>query len=196
MPVGANEPVRVEARIIAATNKSLAERVEAGLFRDDLFYRLNVVTLKLPPLRDRREDIPELVSVLLAKHAARLGKHVQGVDNATIRGLMSASWRGNVRELDNALERAMILADGPVLTWADFPPELVGPADGGGPGPGDGDGPDGDSDDLRSALDRFERAHIRRVLDRCGGDKREAARRLGLGLSSLYRKLEELGIRL
>ena len=109
------------------------------------------------------------------------------IDNATIRRLSAAPWKGNVRELDNALERAMILAEGPVLTWSDFPPELVGPAG----DDGRGDGPD--ADDLRAALDRFERAHIRRVLDHCSGDKREAARRLGLGLSSLYRKLDESG---
>ncbi len=142
---------------------------------------------RLPALRDRREDIPELIRVLLSRHADRMGKPPVLVDNATVRRLSSAAWKGNVRELDNALERAMILAEGPVLTWSDFPPELVGP-------PGDdGTADDPDADDLRAALDRFERAHIRRVLDRCGGDKREAARRLGFGLSSLYRKLDESG---
>ena len=107
---------------MAATNKDLAAEVAAGRFRADLYYRLNVVSIHLPPLRDRREDIPELVAVLLARHARRLGKRVDGVDNATIRGLMAAPWKGNVRELDNALERAVILADGPILTPDDFPP--------------------------------------------------------------------------
>ena len=96
----------------------------------DLFYRLNVVSIHLPPLRDRREDIPELVSILLAKHAKSLGKRVDGVDNATIRGLMSAAWIGNVRELDNALERAVILSEGPILTPDDFPAGLIALPDG------------------------------------------------------------------
>ena len=113
LPVGATRPVSFQARLVTATNKDLLAEVAAGRFREDLYYRLNVVSIHLPPLRDRREDIPELVSVLLAKHAARLGKHVQGVDNATVRGLMAAPWKGNVRELDNALERAVILGDGP-----------------------------------------------------------------------------------
>ena len=107
---------------MTATNKDLAAEVAAERFREDLYYRLNVVSIHLPPLRDRREDIPELVSVLLARHAGRLGKRVDGVDNATIRGLMAAPWRGNVRELDNALERAVILGEGPILNPDDFPP--------------------------------------------------------------------------
>ena len=122
LPVGASRTVAVEARVVAATNKDLPAEAAAHRFRADLYYRLNVVTIAMPPLRDRREDIPELVAVLLARHARRLGKPVDGVDNATIRGLMAAPWRGNVRELDNALERAVILGDGPILTPDDFPP--------------------------------------------------------------------------
>ncbi len=182
LAVGATKPSSVAARVVAATNKDLPSEVAAGRFRADLFYRLDVVAIRTPPLRDRPEDIPELVSALLARHARSLGKRVDGVDNATIRRLMTAPWKGNVRELDNALERAVILADGPILTPADFPGDLMGEA----PGPGSESG-----DDLRSALALAERRHIRRVLSQCGGDKREAARRLGLGLSSLYRKLED-----
>jgi DNA-binding NtrC family response regulator len=183
LPIGATRPVSFRARLVTATNKDLLAEVAAGRFREDLYYRLNVVSIQLPPLRDRREDIPELVAVLLAKHTARLGKHVQGVDNATVRGLMAAPWKGNVRELDNALERAVILADGPILTPDDLPPGLMilNDADGG-----------STFDDLRAAVREYERHHIRRVLKDCGDDKREAARRLGLGLSSLYRRLEEL----
>jgi DNA-binding NtrC family response regulator len=183
LPIGATRPVTFHARLVTATNKDLLAEVAASRFREDLYYRLNVVSIHVPPLRDRREDIPELVSVLLAKHAARLGKHVQGVDNATIRGLMAASWKGNVRELDNALERAVILSDGPTLTPDDFPPGLMIETE----------MESGTSlDNLRAAVREYERHHIRRVLHSCGDDKREAARRLGLGLSSLYRKLEEL----
>jgi DNA-binding NtrC family response regulator len=182
LPVGATRSIAIGARVLAATNKDLAAEVDGGRFRADLYYRLNVVSIGLPPLRDRREDIPDLVAVLIARHAGRLGRPAAGVEGAVIRGLSAAAWRGNVRELDNALERAMILAETPVLTPDDFPAELMGePAD------------TGDADDLRSALDRFEKAHVRRVLELCGGDKREAARRLGLGLSSLYRKLDESG---
>ena len=133
-------------------------------------------------MRDRRDDIPDLIAVLLDRHARVLGKRVDGVDNATVRALTAAPWKGNVRELGNALERAIILGDGPTLTLADFPADLASPNEA---------NPDPAGDDLRAALDHFERQHIRRVLDRSGGDKKEAARRLGLGLSSLYRKLED-----
>ncbi len=180
LPIGATRPEPIAARIVAATNKDLVAEVAAGRFRADLYYRLNVVAVHLPPLRDRRDDIPDLIAVLLDRHARDLGKRVDGVDNAAVRRLSAAPWRGNIRELDNALERAVILGDGPTLTVDDFPAELVA-----------ADSPDESGDDLRAALDRFERQHIRRVLDRSGGDKREAARRLNLGLSSLYRKLED-----
>ena len=184
LPVGANRAIEFHARIVAATNKDLLEESEAGRFRSDLYYRLNVVTIALPPLRERPEDIPALISVLLAKHAKRQRKRVDGVDNETIRRLMAAPWKGNVRELDNALERAVILTEGTILTPGDFPAELMGTA-----AAGFVDG--GDEEDLRTLLGRFERQHLLRVIERCGGDKKEAARRLGLGLSSLYRKLEE-----
>ena len=149
-----------------------------GRFRADLFSRLNVVTIPLPPLRDRPEDVPELIAALLERHAREQGRPIATIDNATIRRLMAAPWPGNVRELSNALERAVLLADGPALSAADFPAELLGPP----PDPGD---------DLRAAVATFERRHIARVLEASGGDKREAARRLGMGLSSLYRKLDE-----
>jgi DNA-binding NtrC family response regulator len=186
LPIGATRPVSFHARLVTATNKDLSAEVAVGRFREDLYYRLNVVTIHMPPLRDRREDIPELVSFLLAKHAARLGKHVQGVDNSTVRGLMAAAWKGNVRELDNALERAVILGDGPILTPDDFPPGLM-------PEHETENGTTGDN--LRAAVREYEWHHIQRVLKECADDKREAARRLGLGLSSLYRKLEELDSR-
>jgi DNA-binding NtrC family response regulator len=185
LPVGATRPISFQARLLTATNKDLPSEVAADRFRADLYYRLNVVTIHLPPLRDRREDIPELVAALLTKHCRNLGKRVDGVDNATVRGLMAATWTGNVRELDNALERAVILSEGSILTPDDFPPGLIVDSD-----------PDGSGDNLRSALRDYERQHIQRVLRDCSDDKRETARRLGLGLSSLYRKLEELGIRL
>ena len=180
LPVGATRAIAVGARVLAATNKDLLSEVAAGRFRADLFYRLDVVNIAMPPLRERPEDVPDLVVALLDKHVKAMGKRVDAVDNAAMRRLTMAPWRGNVRELDNALERAVILADGSILTPGDFPTDLMG--DPSAPDPGD---------DLRMTLARAEKLHIRRVLAECGGDKREAARRLNLGLSSLYRKLED-----
>jgi DNA-binding NtrC family response regulator len=181
-PVGADEPVRVEARVLAATNKDLPRAVEEGRFREDLYYRLNVVRITLPPLRERREDIPELVEFLLAKHARALGKRITGVTHETMQVLLACPWKGNVRELDNALQRAVILGEGPLITPADLPPDLA-------PSAGD----PALVDDLGEAVRRFERLHIARIL-RQTPDKKEAAQRLGVGLSSLYRKIAELGI--
>ncbi len=181
-PVGANEPVRVEARILAATNKDLAREVAEGRFREDLYYRLNVVSIQLPPLRERREDIPDLVEFLLARHARSVGKKVTGVSHEAMQLLLAHPWKGNVRELDNALQRAVILGEGPLVTPADLPPDLA-------PQPADPFG----VDDLGTAVERFERLHIERMLRNCP-DKREAAKRLGIGLSSLYRKIEQYGI--
>jgi DNA-binding NtrC family response regulator len=186
LPVGADEPVRVEARVLAASNKDLLREVEAGRFRDDLYYRLNVVCIPIPPLRERREDIPDLVEALLARHARQLGKRIRGVSHEAMQLLMAGRWRGNVRELDNALQRAVILGEGPLITPADLPPDLAA-------------GPPGCAsdavlvDDLSEAVKRFEKQHIERVL-RQTPDKKEAARRLGMGLSSLYRRIGELGI--
>jgi DNA-binding NtrC family response regulator len=182
LPVGAHEQIAVEARVITATNKQLAKEVEAGRFREDLFYRLNVVCITLPPLRERREDIPDLIEFLLAKHARALGKPVRGVSHEAMQLLMACPWKGNVRELENALQRAVILGEGPLLTPADLPPDLA---------------PQTDDphlvDDLGEAVRRFEKQHIERVLRRIP-DKKEAARLLGVGLSSLYRRIAELGI--
>lgn len=182
LPVGAAEPVRVSARIIASTTRDLEKEVSEGRFQEDLFYRLNGVKIRIPPLRERLDDVPELVEFFLAKHTAALGKRVTGVSSETMRLLMSARWKGNVRELDNALQRAVIMCEGTQIEPKDLPPDLLGvgrllP----------------DTDDLRSALRHYERLHISRVL-RQWPDKREAAKRLRLGLSSLYRKIEDLGL--
>jgi DNA-binding NtrC family response regulator len=182
LPVGANEPIRVDARILAATNKDLWKEVEQGRFREDVYYRLNVVSVHLPPLRDRRDDIPDLVEYLLAKHARELGKPIAGVSHEAMQLLRAGLWRGNVRELDNALQRAVILGEGPLLTPADLPPDLA-------PAAGD----PSVVDELEQAVDRFKRLHIERML-RQTPDKRDAAKRLNVGLSSLYRMIAELGI--
>lgn len=181
-PVGANEPVRVKARVLAATNKDLRRETEEGRFREDLFYRLNVVSIRVPALRERREDIPELVEHLLRRHAHALDKRITGVSHETMQVLLACRWKGNVRELDNALQRAVILGEGPLITPADLPPDLAPVAN-----------DPALVDDLSEAVRRFERQHIERIL-RQAPDKKEASRRLGMGLSSLYRKIAELGI--
>jgi len=182
VPLGEMEPQKTAARIIASTTRDLTNEVSEGRFQEDLFYRLNGVKLRIPPLRERLDDIPELVDAFLAKHTSRMGKRVGGVDSETMRLLMSARWKGNVRQLDNAIERAVIMCDAEQIRPRDLPPDLLGvghllPA----------------TDDLRSAREHYERLHISRVLRQCP-DKREAAKRLRLGLSSLYRKIEDLGI--
>ncbi len=162
------------------------DEVEAGRFREDLYYRLNVIELRIPPLRERREDIPLLVEHLIRRHNQELKKVYKGVNNATMKLLMSLPWKGNVRELDNVLERATILGNGEWITPADLPrgeaQEKVSLMS--------------FSDNLKEALQAYEKSHIEHVLKRLDGDKKSAAETLGVSLSSLYRKLEELDIHL
>ena len=184
LPVGGTTPRTIDVRIIAASNQDLAAMVAAGTFREDLYYRLNVVEIHLPPLRERREDIPVLVEHFVRRHNRELKRAYRGVDNASLKLLMSHPWKGNVRELDNVIEHAMILGDGEWITATDLPRpfrqgEVATPAVG---------------DDLRDALRVYERIHIETVLRRSAGDKRQAADKLGLSLSSLYRKMNDLGI--
>jgi DNA-binding NtrC family response regulator len=185
LPVGASEPVRVEVRVLAASNRDLRKMADEGMFREDLYYRLAVVEIHLPALRDRREDIPALIEYLVRRHNRDMKRTYRGVDNATMKILLGQPWRGNIRELDNAIEHAMIVGSGEWVTPADLPRNVqrdVAP----------NDVPQGD--DLREALRAYERVHIENVLRRTSGDKRAAADRLGLSLSSLYRKIDELGI--
>ena len=182
MPVGANESLKVEARILAATNKDLPKEVAAGRFRQDLYYRLNVVSITLPPLRERREDLPLLVDTLLSKHAQALGKRFNGLSHEAMQIVMSHPWMGNIRELDNAIQRAVILGEGPLVLTSDLPTDLaIRPID------------SSYIENLNSAVERFEKMHIERIL-RLWPDKKDAAKRLGIGLSSLYRKIEQYGI--
>jgi two-component system response regulator PilR (NtrC family) len=182
LPVGATTPIKVNVRIIAASNKNLKEEVDAGRFRDDLYYRLNVFEIHIPPLRKRLEDIPALVEHLIARHNGEMNTSYKGVDSSTMRVLMSLPWRGNIRELDNVLERAMILGNGEWIRPADLP----------------GQANNGDNamaeDNLVRAIELYEKAHIERTLGKTAGDKIRAAELLGLSLSTLYRKIEKLGI--
>lgn len=184
MPIGGTEPYQVQCRIITSSSEDLLRLVGDGTFQEDLFYRLDGVKIRIPPLRERLDDIPELVDHFIAKHSKALRKRVISATSETIRLLMAAQWKGNVRQLDNAIERAVIMCDGTQIEPTDLPPDLLGMGQ-----------PLPDTDDLRSALRHYERLHITRVL-RQWPDKREAAKRLKLGLSSLYRKIEELNIEL
>lgn len=182
LPVGSTNPVPVDVRIIASTNRDLKKECEAARFREDLYYRLNVVGLHIPPLRERREDIPLLVEHLIKRHNLEMKRNYKGVDNAIMRIFMAMPWKGNVRELDNVLERAMIMGNGEWITPADLP----------GQQPADREA--FLEDNLNEALQGYERIHIEKVLEKTEGDKKRAAELLGLSLSTLYRKLERLGI--
>ena len=188
LPVGATTPVKVDVRLIAATNRDLPSMCAEGGFREDLYYRLNVFNIHLPALRERREDIPALIEFFIQRHRREMKRPFQGIDNATLKLLMAQPWKGNVRELDNAIEHAMIVGEGDWITLADLPRSLRGK--------GDGASEVVVGDDLRDALRAYEKIHIESVLRRTGNDKRAAAEKLGLSLSSLYRKVEELGIHL
>jgi DNA-binding NtrC family response regulator len=182
--VGDTKPRKVNIRIIAATNRDLPEMVADEEFREDLYYRLAVVTLRLPPLRERREDIPLLTHHFIMKYADAMSRPIQGVSNGVMRALLDRPWRGNVRELENVIEHAMIFATPPIIRLADLPFQTRGVED---------DAPDV-GEDLKDALREFERRHIIACLERHEYDKAGVAQCLGIGLSSLYRKMDELGI--
>jgi transcriptional regulator with PAS, ATPase and Fis domain len=177
--VGDTKSTRVDVRIIAATNRDLQQEVEQGGFRDDLYYRLNVFTIPLPALRDRKKDIPLIADHYLHFFSRKGGKRIEGLSKDFLDHLQQHEWKGNIRELKNIIERAVILADGPMLTVDNLPSELqvTGPRVGG----------------PLSAFDlaSVEKLHIQRVLNHTRGNKTEAARLLNIGLTTLYRKIEE-----
>jgi DNA-binding NtrC family response regulator len=184
LPVGSTTPVKVNVRILAASNRDLKAEVEGGRFREDLYYRLNVFEIVIPPLRKRLEDLPALVEHLIRRHNLEMKTNYKGVDSATMRILMSLPWKGNIRELDNVLERAMILGNGEWISPADLPGQQSA---------GDGEFAAVD-DNLTKAVELYEKTHIERILGKTGGDKMRAAQLLGLSLSTLYRKIEKLGL--
>jgi DNA-binding NtrC family response regulator len=193
--VGSLEPRKVNVHVIAATNRDLRAEVAAGRFRSDLYYRLNIVEVKLPALRDRREDIPYLTAAFVRETSERLQKPLAGLTSGAERVLGMAAWDGNVRELRNVIERACIMADGdsiterelavsmPLLTYA--PPR---------PSSGPGTTPAGDALPADDLLVTVEREHIQRALVRAHGNKKAAARMLGLSRRALYRRLERLDL--
>jgi len=182
IPLGGTQPVRVAARLMAATNADLRQRVRAKQFREDLFFRLNVFPLHLPPLRDRRKDILPLASQILADLAKKTGKQLPGFSQDAVNFMLNAPWEGNVRELANAIERAVIISRGNLITAADFPSEQPAlhaevPL------------PPGGVD-----LGRMERALLLQALDRAGNNLSRAAKLLGIGRGALRYRLEKYGI--
>jgi len=181
VPVGDTHARPINVRIVAASNRDLDQMVAEGSFREDLLYRLNVVKITLPPLRQRKEDVPALVQHFLEKYMTLLEKNVHGITNGAMRALLNHDWRGNVRELENVIERAVIFAEDRQVGLEDLPFASPGLSD-------------DVSEDLKEALQQFERQHILHALKRHDYDKAETARHLNIGVSSLYRKLDELSI--
>src|SRR2546425_5460575 len=181
--VGSTKPVLVDARIIASTNRELVKEIEDGRFRNDLFYRLNVVHIAMTPLRERREDIALLVEHFVRALNLKLSTKFLGVDQEALGVLMNHPWKGNVRELEHVLESAMILGEGDMISLPDLPDYLLTEI-----------GEFAASAALRDVTRRFERQHILAVLTQTHFDKKEAARRLGISLAHLYRKIGEHAI--
>ncbi|MGE0791831.1 MAG: sigma-54-dependent transcriptional regulator [Sandaracinaceae bacterium] len=186
-PVGGSQEIDVDVRVLAATNRDLEAEVESGGFRQDLFYRLNVIRIHLPPLRERTEDIPLLAAHLVEKHAALAGRSLSLSDDA-VRRLARQPFPGNVRELENLIERAVTLAEGSIITTDDLPepptetstnPALV---------------PIGDGFDIDAYLGDIERALLTRALEKTGGNRTEAAKLLGTTFRSLRYRLQKFGL--
>ena len=184
--VGGTETLRVDVRVIAATNADLQAEVRKGTFREDLFYRLNVVPLKLPPLRQRKEDIPLLIEHFIHRLTAQNGCKIRGIDAAALNLFLAYPWPGNVRQLENALERMILLANDSLLREADMPEEILHWQD------------EEESDlhprDFRKARNSFERHFLCEALYRHRGVISQVAEEVGLSRKSLYAKLENLDI--
>ena len=182
-PVGSTEPVDIDLRLIAATNKDLFEEIKLGRFREDLYYRMNVVGIHIPLLRERKEDIPLLVEHFIKKYNTDMGKQCVGVSDHVMQFLMNYEWRGNIRELQNIIERAVIFAEDDVIKMSD-----IGSLGSTAMLPNEA------NENLQAAVKIYEREHICRVLNKYNWNKVEAAKALKVGLSSLYRKIDELGV--
>jgi DNA-binding NtrC family response regulator len=183
--VGGTHPIKIDVRIVAATNLDLKRAVATGAFREDLFYRLNVVPIAVPPLRDRIEDLPLLVDHFIRRYNHECNKRIEALTPDALATLSAYPWPGNVRELQNIVERTVVLVDGPLITAADLPLDLtISPTR-----PGAAPGADKRRVDLNEASDRFEQLIVQRVLEEARGNVSEAARVLGLHRNSLKVKL-------
>jgi two-component system nitrogen regulation response regulator GlnG len=204
-PVGAHTPKKVDVRIIAATHQNLDQRVKGGQFREDLFHRLNVIRIHIPPLRDRREDVPILMRHFLLQAAKELAVEVKLLDPAVERRLMQLDWPGNVRQLENLCSWLTVMAPGQEIRLEDLPDELLASAGEATAIAGDWQTQlykwtqqqlvDGREQILNEAMPAFERIMIRTALQHTGGKRQEAARLLGWGRNTLTRKLKELNLK-
>jgi DNA-binding NtrC family response regulator len=181
--VGGEETIEVDVRLMAATNRDLKEAISRGAFREDLYYRLNVVNIHIPPLRERKEDIPLLVAAFLREFIQENGKQIEGIDAKARLALYNYSWPGNVRQLRNSVESAVVLSKGTTITLDDLPPNIRG---------------ESGTDSLRlhvgASLADVEKEVIRSTLAREGGNKSRTAEILGIGRKTLHRKIEEYGL--
>ena len=204
--VGGIKTIHVDVRLIAATNRDLRQAIAEGRFREDLFYRLNVVPVALPPLRERLDDIEPLVEHFIHKYNARLNRAVKGISKEALERLRDYPWPGNIRELENIVERSVLFAEMDTLTEKDLPPELAARTralkmradDPSGPEPTDGLAHGGALDMkevVKQATIELEKDLIQRALQETGGNVTHAARRLKISRKSLQNKMKELGLR-
>jgi DNA-binding NtrC family response regulator len=185
--LGGRTEIKVDVRVLAATNKDPVKAIQEGSFREDLYYRLNVVSLVMPPLRDRRDDIPALVQAFMEEFNARYDKHIRALDESVLSGLVAQSWPGNVRELRNTLERAIIVCENDTILPKHIPPSpSLRVAD-------PGDGPDSVSFRVGTSLEDAEKALILKTLAANGNNKTRAADVLGISLKTLHNKLKSYG---
>jgi two-component system response regulator PilR (NtrC family) len=183
-PVGSSSEFKVDFRLIAATNKNLAEEVQNGNFREDLFYRLNVIEIKLPALKDRKDDIPLLVNHFIKIYNEELKRSIKGVDNEVMKIFLNYEWKGNLRELENLIERAVLLCENDYITIKEIPSYIIQKTE----------IADEVPVDLNDALDNFEKSHIIKVLMTTNWNRTEAAKLLGIDFSTLYRKMVKYSI--
>jgi two-component system, NtrC family, response regulator HydG len=188
--VGSNEPIKVNVRILSATNRDLEEAIRAGTFREDLYHRLKVLTVTLPRLAERTQDIPLLIEHFLQLHAARHHKKIRSMTTAARRRLMAYNWPGNVRQLKNAIESMVVVDYDEVLDVDDLPPELAG----GEPAPVAAASGAGLGELVGRPLAEIEGLYIAETLKATGGNREEAANLLGIGERTLYRKIKEYGL--
>lgn len=187
--VGSNEPIKVNVRILSATNRDLEDAIRAGTFREDLYHRLKVLTVTLPRLADRTQDIPLLIEHFIQLHAARHHKKIRSITTAARRRLMGYNWPGNVRQLKNAIESMVVVDYDEVLDVDDLPPELAT-----GEAPPAAIGVAGLGDLVGRPLEEIEKLFIAETLKSAGGNREEAASLLGIGERTLYRKIKEYGL--
>jgi two-component system response regulator HydG len=187
--VGSNEPIKVNVRLVAATNQDLQKLIESGEFREDLYFRLKVITLQLPPLRERREEIPPLIDHFIARFSDKHDKPIDGIDPEALKVLQNNPWKGNVRELENCIENMVVVATGRLLSVEDIPPDILHSTPLAAP-------PSKPSFQIvaGTSLDEMEKQLIRATLKKTGGNRHEAARILKIGERTLYRKLKQYGI--